>query len=292
MVLKKTWDASPHREIAIHSNSKNNLAIRFPRHQGQELPTNTKILIAPTQRALVVHRGHLTDLIPPGEHEVAVTNFPGLQNLCNWSESQTSPLDSDLFFFSISESPSQKWASNSAMEVKDRRFQSVLVKARGALTYQISNPKFFFARVSGFRDKFTTSDLESYITKLTRQTIATFLQSSDIGMVELCLHQDKLKTAIASNLLTELASIGLKLCKFEVQQIVLPNSIKPLVEDSITNLSAEVEGHHGRSSYGNSKTYIKFVDDEVLLRQNDIFDSTHGEPRTRAASRKSKLQKA
>ena len=60
------------------------LAAKVPFSGSADLYKGTVIVVRPNQKALVVYKGEMGELLQPGTHEIETENFPILTRLSSW----------------------------------------------------------------------------------------------------------------------------------------------------------------------------------------------------------------
>lgn len=201
------------------------LAYRYPMAD-REIQNGAQLTVRDTQMALFVNEGQVADLFEPGRHVVATNTLPVLTTLQNWDKMFQSPFKSDLFFFSTREQIDQRWGTPNAIVIRDKDFGPTRIRAHGTYAYRIKNPKIFFKKLSGTRERYTTQELEGQLRSIILTSMATFFGSSQMSFVDMAGNQTKFSETLKGVLEVAFAEYGLQLTNFLVQSISLPEELQ------------------------------------------------------------------
>lgn len=205
------------------------LAQRFPM-EDREIQNGAQLTVRETQAALFVNEGELADVFEPGRHQLTTQTLPVLTSLNNWDKLFSSPFKSDVYFFSIREHLDQRWGTPSAIAVRDKDYGAIRIRAHGTYSYCIKNPKTFFTKVMGTRERVETQDLEGQMRASILTKLATVLGSTPIAFLEMAGSQERFSQALKGQLEPAFADYGLELRSFWVQSISLPEELQAYLD--------------------------------------------------------------
>lgn len=201
------------------------LSFRYPM-QDQEIQNGAQLTVRDTQLALFVNEGQIADLFESGMHTITTRSLPVLTNLKHWDKGFQSPFKSDLYFFSTREQLDQRWGTPNAIVIKDKNFGPLRIRAHGSYSYRIKNPKVFFTKVSGTRDRFTTADMEGQLRAAILTQLASFLGKLDVSFIDMAANQIEFSNTLKSALSDLFSGYGLSLESFYVQSVSLPEELQ------------------------------------------------------------------
>ena len=222
------------------------LACRYP-VEDQEIQTGAKLTVRDTQLALFVNEGEIADLFEPGMHTLTTQTLPVLTSLKNWDKLFKSPFKSDIYFFSTREQIDQRWGTPNPIVIRDREFGPIRIRAHGAYSYKLKNPKVFFKKISGTRAKFTAEELEGQLRATILTSISSFLATSQVAFLDMAANQMKFSETLKEALKPALSEYGLELQSFLVQSISLPEELQSRL-DKVASMKM----------VGDLNTYAKF----------------------------------
>ena len=222
------------------------LVYRYP-FQDREIQNGGHLTVTDSQMALFVNEGEIADVFGPGRHTLTTKTLPLLTNLKHWDTGFNSPFKSDIYFFSTRTQLDQKWGTQQPITVRDKDYGPIRIRAFGTFTYRIRDPKVFFKKVSGTRERYTTADMEGQLRSIVSTSIASHLASSAIAFVDMAGNQLKFSEALLGMLEPDFAQYGLKLETFHVQSVSLPEE-----------LQAKLDERAGMNMAGNLDEYAKY----------------------------------
>jgi membrane protease subunit (stomatin/prohibitin family) len=151
------------------------LAFKYPM-MDKEIQNGAQLTVRETQLALFLDEGELADLFEPGLHTLTTNNLPLLTNLKNWDKGFESPFKSDVIFFSTREQLDLRWGTANPVTIRDKEFGAIRLRAHGSYSYKLKNPKVFFKKVSGTRDKYYAEELNGQIRAIITTSMAAFFR--------------------------------------------------------------------------------------------------------------------
>ncbi len=201
------------------------LAFRYPMAD-REIQNGAQLTVRDTQLALFVNEGQVADLFEPGRHTVSTQTLPMLTSLKHWDKMFQSPFKSDIFFFSTKEQIDQRWGTPNAIVIRDKDFGPTRIRAHGTYSYRIKNPKTFFTKLSGTKERFTTGELEGQLRSIILTSLSTFFGSAQMSFVAMAGNRQKFSDTIKGVLEVAFAEYALQLKTFLVQNISLPEELQ------------------------------------------------------------------
>ena len=194
--------------------------------EDQEIQNGAQLTVRDTQLALFVNEGELADVFEPGMHTLNTKTLPVLTSLKHWDKLFKSPFKSDIYFFSTREQIDQRWGTPNAIVIRDKEFGPIRIRAHGTYSYRMKNPKVFFKKISGTRERFTTQELEGQLRAAILTSLATFFGSAQVSFIDMAANQTKFSETLKEALSLPFAEYGLKLESYFVQSISLPEELQ------------------------------------------------------------------
>jgi len=201
------------------------LAYRFPMVD-KEIQNGAQLTVRDSQVALFVNEGEVADVFEPGLHTLTTKTLPILTSLNNWDKLFQSPFKSDVYFFSTRDQIDQRWGTPTPITIRDKEFGPIRLRANGTFSYKLKNPKIFFKRVSGTRERYTAAELEGQLRAAILTTMASFFGTAEVGFVDMAGNQTQFSETLKEALLAPFADLGLQLQSFYVQSISLPEELQ------------------------------------------------------------------
>ncbi len=217
------------------------LSYRYPTAD-KEIQTGAQLTVRDSQMALFVNEGNVADVFSPGRYELSTKTLPVLTSLLNWDKAFKSPFKSEVYFFSTREQLDQRWGTQQAITVRDKEFGVIRLRAFGTFAYRVEEPTTFHQKVSGTREKYTTSELDGQLRSIITTNIATTLGEAKTPFLDMAANQTKLSETLKESLDHAFWDYGLKLTSFLVQSVTLPEELQQYLDkQSSMNLVGDLK---------------------------------------------------
>jgi membrane protease subunit (stomatin/prohibitin family) len=208
------------------------LAYRFPM-QDMEIQNGAKLTVRESQMAVFVNEGRVADAFGPGLYTLNTQTLPLLTNLMNWDKLFQSPFKSDVYFFSTRMQVNQKWGTATPITIRDKDFGAIRLRAYGIYSWHIFDPKVFYVKVSGTREKYTVGEIEGQLRNTIVGRMTDTFAESKIPFLDMAANQVELGQLIAEHLKPSFAELGLALDTFVVENLSLPEELQKLLDQRI-----------------------------------------------------------
>lgn len=205
------------------------LAHRFPTAD-KEIQTGAQLTVRESQMALFVNEGNVADVFSPGRYTLNTQNLPILTTLMNWDKAFKSPFKSEVYFFSTRDQLDQRWGTQQPIQIRDKEFGVIRLRAFGTFSYRVDEPTTFYQKCSGTKENYTTADLDGQLKSLIVTNIATTLGKAETPFLDMAANQLKLSEALKNDMDLAFFEYGLKLVSFYVQSITLPEELQAYLD--------------------------------------------------------------
>lgn len=198
---------------------------RFERY-GNEIKNGAKLVVREGQVAVFVNEGEMADVFPPGTYTLETKNLPILSTLQGWKYGFNSPFKAEVYFISTRVFTNMKWGTPNAFYVRDPEYGQVSLRAFGTFSFQVNEAPKFFKKFVGARPDLTTDDI---IGELRSNIITSFISAiggSGLALADYSTNYKKLSDIIEEKLQAEFAEYGLRLHKFLISSINLPEELQ------------------------------------------------------------------
>jgi membrane protease subunit (stomatin/prohibitin family) len=109
----------------------------------------------------------------------------------------------------------------------------VRLRAFGNYSYRLTDPKRFFTEVSGTRERYTATELDSQLRGLMLQHISDAVASSGLPFLDLATNQVEFAQQLRQATATAFEAIGLRLEGVTVQNVSLPEELQKTLDQRI-----------------------------------------------------------
>jgi membrane protease subunit (stomatin/prohibitin family) len=216
------------------------LAYRYPM-QDMEIQNGGQLTVRESQLAAFVNEGKIADVFGPGLHTLNTRNLPLLTDLQNWDKEFQSPFKSDVYFFSTRLQIDQKWGTSTPITIRDKEFGAVRLRGYGIYSYRVTDPRTFFTRVTGTRDRYYVSELEGQLRETIVARMTDIFANSDVSFLDMAANQAALGQKIAEQMKPNFAALGLELDQFIVESISLPDDLAKVIDQrSSVNMAGDL----------------------------------------------------
>lgn len=199
------------------------------KHPSNELSTWTQLIVAESQEAVLVKEGQMIGPFSAGRHILDTDNVPLLTSLFKLPLGGKSPFTAQVWFVNRAMPLDVRWGTADAVQLQDPRYAIMLpVRAYGQYGVQVVDTRKFLIKLVGTMAAFTREKLTDYfrgiILTIVKDTIARFIVKEKISVLEIAAHLKEISSELQRAIEPELEEFGLKLIRFNVNSITVPES--------------------------------------------------------------------
>jgi membrane protease subunit (stomatin/prohibitin family) len=210
-------------------DSRDTFVWRFPRHDN-DIKTGAQLVVRESQTAVFVNEGALADVFAPGTYTLETENLPILSTLKGWKHGFHSPFKAEVYFVTTRLFTNLKWGTQNPLIVRDPEYGPVRLRAFGAYAARVVDARRLVTELSGTDPQFRTEEIQEYLRQTLVSRLGVVLGSAGISVLDLAAHQGELGSRVAAQLSEELASIGLEISTFVIENISLPPEVEAAVD--------------------------------------------------------------
>ena len=208
------------------------LAWRFPM-QEMEIQNGASLTVRDSQLALFVNEGTVADVFAPGMYKLTTQTLPVLTYLKNWDKLFESPFKSDVYFFSTRTQLDQKWGTPNPITIRDKEFGIVRLRAFGIYAYHLVDPKAFYQKISGTRDRYDREELAGQLRNTLVAGMTDLFAESGVPFIDMAANQEEFGRAMFAKMQPVFAEYGLALDSLVVQNVSLPEELQKILDQKI-----------------------------------------------------------
>ena len=206
------------------------LAARIPTNGTADLYSGTRVIVKPGQTALFIYNGQVTDVLPPGNHEIKTENVPVLTRLANWKFDFESPLRCELIFVSQQIFTGLKWGTQEPVLVPFAGSQPIPIRGYGTYNLQLNNPMRFFTALMGSRSSMDLSDVQLLIQAQIQQALPSALALVS-NLSQLNSQQSAVAKKISELTAKSLSNYGLQIGEIRILSLIPPEAIMSALDE-------------------------------------------------------------
>jgi membrane protease subunit (stomatin/prohibitin family) len=205
------------------------LAYRFPRYNN-EIKNGAKLTVREGQAAVFVNQGQLADVFTPGYYTLETKNLPILSTLLGWKYGFNSPFKAEVYFISTRQWTDQKWGTQNPIMLRDPEFGPVRVRAFGTYAFRVSDPATFLKQLVATDPSFETYDIANQLRNAIVSRFVDVIGQARMPVLDLAGNYERLGTLARERITPEMASMGLTVTQFFVENISLPPEVEQALD--------------------------------------------------------------
>ena len=213
-------------DVIEWTDSSNKTMVHKYDMNGKEIMMGAQLTARESQVAIFVNEGEIADIFEPGRYELQTSNMPILTALKSWKYGFNSPFKSDVYFVNTKQFLDMKWGTSNPVMMRDAEFGMIRLRAFGIYSFKVSDPKTFLKEVFGTAALFTVDGVEGQVKRTLVSGLSDAIAESKIPALDLAANYDELANFAMQSINPKLASLGLTLCSFVIENISLPEEVE------------------------------------------------------------------
>ncbi len=210
-------------------DTRDTMVWRFER-EGHAIKYGAKLTVREGQAAVFVHEGQLADVFGPGLYQLETNNMPVLTTLQHWDHGFKSPFKSEVYFLNTTRFNDLKWGTKNPIIARDPEFGPVRIRAFGTYAMRITDPAKFMGEIVGTDGEFTADEISFQIRNVIVQEVSRVVASSGIPVLDMAANTADLGKLIAKAIDPVIASYGLSIPEFYIENISLPEAVEAVLD--------------------------------------------------------------
>ncbi len=215
--------------IAWTEDSADTMVYKYDMN-GKEIMMGAQLTVRESQTAIFVNEGQLADVYTPGRYELSTSNMPVLTALKAWQFGFNSPFKADVYFVSTKQFLDRKWGTSNPVMMRDAEFGMIRLRAFGIYSFRVTDPAAFLREVFGTASLFTVEGVEGQIKRMLVSGLSDAIAESKIPALDLAANYEELGAKALQAINPKLASLGLQLSSFVVENISLPEEVEKAMD--------------------------------------------------------------
>lgn len=218
--------------VEFVDDSQDTLVYKFDRY-GNEIKNGAQLIVREGQVAIFINEGKFSgvgDVFTPGRYQLTTQNLPILSTLMGWKYGFESPFKAEVFFVSSKVHVGRKWGTKNPITMRDADFGIVRVRAFGAYSIKISDPKKVITDISGTNSEFSIEDIEEQFRSMVVTEFTDALGELKVPVLDLAQNYKELGSKIEGLLNKEFNELGFEVKKFLIENISLPPEVEAAID--------------------------------------------------------------
>jgi len=213
-------------DVIEWSDSSNKTMVYKYDRNGKEIMMGAQLTVRESQVAVFVNEGEIADIFEPGRYELQTSNMPILTALKSWKYGFNSPFKAEVYFVNTKQFLDMKWGTSNPVMMRDAEFGMIRLRAFGIYSFKVADAKTFLKEVFGTSALYTVDGVEGQIKRTLVSGLSDAIAESKIPALDLAANYDELAEYALKNINPKLASLGLTLCSFVIENISLPEEVE------------------------------------------------------------------
>jgi membrane protease subunit (stomatin/prohibitin family) len=205
------------------------LCYRFPRYDN-EIKMGAKLTVREGQTAVFVNEGQVADVYKPGMYTLETQNMPILATLKGWKYGFHSPFKAEVYFVATRQWTDQKWGTQNPIMMRDPEFGPVRVRAFGTYAFHVADPAVFLRQLVATDPSFETYEIANQLRNTIVSRFADALGQAKLPVLDIAGNYDRLSKVAIERIKPDLASMGLALTLFYVENVSLPAEVEKALD--------------------------------------------------------------
>ena len=215
--------------IEWKDDSNDTMVYRYNRND-KEIMMGAQLTVRESQVAIMVNEGRIADVFQPGRYELSTQNMPVMTLLQSWKYGFNSPFKAEVYFINTRQFLDQKWGTSSPVMMRDSEFGMIRLRAHGAYSFRVADPKVFLKEVFGTAAYMTTEGVTGQLKRILVSGFSDAVAQSKIPALDLAANYDELGEFALKALAPRIESLGLKLESFVIENISLPDEVEKAID--------------------------------------------------------------
>lgn len=215
--------------IEWKDSTPNTMVHRYDRG-GKDIMMGAQLTVRESQAAVMVNEGRIADVFQPGRYELSTQNMPVMTMLQSWKYGFNSPFKAEVYFINTRQFLDQKWGTSNPVMMRDAEFGMVRIRAFGAYSFRVGDPKTFLKEVFGTAAYMTTEGVTGQLRRILVSGLSDAIAQSKIPALDLAANYDELSEYALRALAPRIEGLGLKLESFVIENISLPDEVEKAID--------------------------------------------------------------
>ncbi len=205
------------------------LAYRFERYNN-EIKMGAQLTVREGQAAVFVNEGKLADVFGPSTYTLQTQNMPILSTLKGWKYGFDSPFRAEVYFIVTRQFTDQKWGTPNPIMMRDKEFGVVRIRAFGTYAMHVTDPAVFLRQIVATNPSIESVQVSGQLRDTIVSRFTDVLGTANIPALELAGNYDKISKLALQTIKPDLASLGIELTLFYVENISLPPEVEQAMD--------------------------------------------------------------
>jgi len=207
------------------------IVFRYPLTDREEIMNSSTLIVRESQVAMFIHKGEIADVFGPGTYKLATENIPFLTKMLSLSTAGNSRIKAEVYFVNTKRFMGQKWGTQNPVMMRDVDFGNIRLRGYGTFAFKVENPTKFMKECFGTNPIFRVGDITTQYKSTLIQLLTDAIGESKLSALDLAANYKELSRIVEKNAKEEFEPIGLKLSKFVIENLSLPEDVEKMLDE-------------------------------------------------------------
>ncbi|MEJ5347946.1 MAG: SPFH domain-containing protein [Desulfosoma sp.] len=204
---------------------------RIPEEGSGEIKFGAQLTVRESQVAVLFYQGKAVAAFGPGRHTLKTANIPILTKLLSLPWAFTSPLRAEVYFVNTKTFTNLKWGTRDPVAFRDAALGLVRLRAHGVVNVRIVQPVLFINRLVGTLGRFTTEDVEEYLSRVIVSRLNDLMGEELTSLLDLPGRYDAWAEKLKARLAEDASHFGMALTHLYINAITPPEEVQRAIDD-------------------------------------------------------------
>jgi len=204
---------------------------RIPEEGSGEIKFGAQLTVRESQAAVLFYQGKAVAAFGPGRHTLRTANIPVLTKLLSFPWGFTSPLRAEVYFVNTKVFANLKWGTRDPVAFKDASLGLIRLRAHGVVNVRIVQPLLFINRLVGTLGRFTTEDVEEYLSRVIVSRLNDLMGEELTSILDLPGRYDAWAAQLKARLAEDASHFGMALTHLYINAITPPEEVQRAIDD-------------------------------------------------------------
>lgn len=220
--------------LEYNQKESDTLVYKFPIETKQQIENGAQLIVMPSQVAVFVYEGQITDVYEAGRHTLKTETMPMTTALKNWKYGFNSPFKTDVYFISTAVHLNQAWGTTSPLLIRDVDFGNVQLRSHGKFAFKVADPKKLLAVSLNSTDSVTIESITPQLKSTIVSIMKDFLATEKIPVLDIATQFVEFGEKMVEVLQPEFNELAIELVKFIIEDVSLPEAVQEAINKSAT----------------------------------------------------------
>jgi membrane protease subunit (stomatin/prohibitin family) len=214
------------------------MIVRQPQQGSGEFTLGSQLVVQESQVGVFFRDGQMLDAFQAGRHTLVTQNLPLLARLIGAPFGGKSPFRAYVYFVALKTFVNLGWGTPTPVLFRDSDFRMVSLRAHGAYSIRITQPRVFLNTLVGTRGLETTHALEEFFRTVIVSRLNKVLGERMKSILDLPAQYSHIAVDVKEAVRADFNQYGIELVDLLVEAITVPPEVQQMMNKA-TGVAAQ-----------------------------------------------------